>query len=176
PVGETAMAWLTKQPSGAQVEADFLSSGLPRFRPAPLPLSSSFVDRSDAVLVWRGDHYLAAWRDESNITRTVIGRISPDGHPLDGDGIDVSVGASASAPVLAGNGRTAVVAWQDTNGVSASFVDEAGHVFRKMFDFPGGRPSVNWNGQQYLVAWRSSQGQLMGLRMTGAGELIDQSP
>src|SRR5207244_4009283 len=91
-------------------------------------------------------------------------------------GSDGSVGIAASAPVLASNGRNAVVAWQDVNGVSASFVDEAGHVFRRMFDFPGGKPSVNWNGQQYLVAWRSSQNQLLGLRMNGAGALIDQNP
>lgn len=175
-VGEVALAWLTPQSSGAQVGADFLNNGTPRFGPGHLSLSTSFVDRSDAVVVWAGDHYLAAWRDEANVTRTVIGRISPDGVPLDGDGVDVSVGIAASAPVLASNGRTGVVAWQDVAGVSASFVDELGHVSRRMFDFPGGKPSVNWNGSQYLVAWRSSQGHLLGLRMNGAGQLIDQNP
>src|SRR5207244_5528143 len=124
--------WLTPQPSGAQVGADFLVSGVPRFGLGHLSLSTGFVDRSDAVVVWRGDHYLAAWRDESNVTRTVIGRISPEGQPLDGAGIDVSVGVAGSAPVLATNGHTAVVAWQDAGGVSASLIDEAGHVFRRM--------------------------------------------
>jgi hypothetical protein len=173
---QVALAWLAPQVSGAQVDADFLVNGVPRFLPGHLSLSTGFVDRSDAVVLWRGDHYLAAWRDESNVTRVAVGRISADGVPLDGDGIDVSVGIAASAPVLASNGHTAVVTWQDANGVSASFVDEAGHVSRRMFDFPGGKPSVNWNGQQYLVAWRSSQNQLLGLRMNGAGALIDFNP
>lgn len=175
-VGEAAMAWLTPQASGAQASADFLNNGVPRFGPGHISLSTGFVDRSDASVVWAGDHYLAAWRDEANVTRTVVGRISPDGQPLDGDGVDVSVGIAASAPVLASNGHTGVVAWQDVGGVSASFVDEAGHVFRRMFDFPGGKPSVNWNGTQYLVAWRSSQGRLLGLRMNAAGQLIDFDP
>jgi hypothetical protein len=173
---QVVLAWLSPQTNGAQASADFLVNGVPRFLPGHISLSTGFVDRSDAVVVWRGDHYLAAWRDESNVTRVAVGRISVDGVPLDGNGIDVSVGIAASAPVLASNGHTAVVAWQDVNGVSASFVDEAGHVSRRMFDFPGGKPSVNWNGQQYLVAWRSSQNQLLGLRMNGAGALIDQNP
>ena len=173
----SVLAWLTPAASGAQVGADLLSAfGTSRFGPGHLSLSSGFVDRSDAVAVWRGDHYLAAWRDQSNVTRTVIGRISPEGKPLDGDGIDISVGSSGSPPVLASNGRTAVVAWHDSAGVSASYVDESGHVFRRMFDFPGGQPSVDWNGQQYVVMWRSSQGQLLGLRIGGAGALIDNDP
>jgi hypothetical protein len=171
------VAWLTPGPAGAQVSADLLSAGgAARFGPGHLSLSTGFVDRSDAVAAWLGDHYLAAWRDQSNVTRTMVGRISPDGVPLDGDGIEVSIGSSGSPPVLASNGRNAVVAWLDSGGVSASFVDEGGHVFRRMFDFPGGQPSVNWNGQQYVVVWRSPQGQALGLRMNGAGALIDNDP
>jgi hypothetical protein len=173
----STIAWMSSLTNGAQVAADFLSpSGTLNFRPSNIPLSASQVDRSDAIVLWRGDHYLAAWQDAANVNHTVLGRISVDGQPLDGSGVDVSVGTAAGTPVLASNGHTAVVAWLDFGGVAASFVDEAGHVERRMFDFPGGVPSVNWNGQQYAVFWRSSQGQLLALRMTGSGALIDQEP
>jgi len=175
--GEISAAWLSVLPNGPQVTADFVfnGGGSLRYGPGSLTLSSSIVHRSDATVVWRGDHYLAAWQDTSGNSSAVIGRFSADGVPLDSTGISLS-GVSASVPVLASNGRTAIVAWHDFGGVSASFVDEAGHVARRMFDFPGGQPSVNWNGQQYVVMWRSSDGQLLGIRMTGAGVLIDAGP
>ena len=175
--GEIFAAWLSVLPNGPQVTADFIfnGGGSLRYGPGSLTLSSSIVHRSDATVVWRGDHYLAAWQDASGSTSAVVGRFTADGVPLDGTGISLS-GSSASVPVLASNGRTAIVAWHDFGGVSASFVDEAGHVARRMFDFPGGQPSVNWNGQQYVVMWRSSDGQLLGLRLTGAGVLIDAGP
>src|SRR5439155_1198647 len=117
----TFMTWIESQVTGPQVLANTLSiGGQLSYTPGSVILSISFVDRSDASVVWRGDHYLAAWRDASNITRGVIGRISVDGQPLDDIGITVSSSASAAAPALASNGRTAVVAWLDIEGVASS--------------------------------------------------------
>jgi hypothetical protein len=162
--------------TGQQVFGDFLTrTGVFGPPPGEQTLSVSFADRSDATVVWVGDHYLAAWHDATNFTRAAIGRFTIEGQPLDGTGIIVSSGDVAAPPVLATNGRTAVVAWIDTNGVAAAFVD--GGTVRPLFeDFAGGIPSVNWNGQQYVVVWRSPQGQLMGIRVSGTGTFIDNQP
>lgn len=173
---ETVIAWLSKQSNGATIAADFiLPDGAVRFTPGHLSLSTSFAYRSDAVIAWRGNHYLATWSDAVlGDIGAAFGRLSPEGQPLDGSGIDLGASASALPPSLATNGSTAVVAWLDVGGVAAWFVDANGNPARRLSNFPGGVPSVNWNGQQYVVVWRSSVGQLVGVRMSPAGSILDQ--
>lgn len=174
---DSLVVWNDQQGSVQEVSADIVSpSTLPFHLTAHVLLSASFADRSEAPVVWRGNHYLAAWRDALEFARVVFGRFTADGVPLDGSGVLVGSGGSSAPPSLASNGRTAVIAWLDINGVASSFINEAGEVSRLSYNFPGGLPSVHWNGQQYLVAWRSTQSQLLGLRINGSGQLIDNAP
>jgi hypothetical protein len=171
---DSLVVWIEQRGSFMPLYADILNSGQSLLAlPAPLLVSVSFADRSDAVVAWRGTHYLGVWRDLTDVSRAVVGRFSADGVPLDGTGVSINSGLAASPPVMASNGSTAVVAWLDLDGVSSSFVDQAGGASRRAFGFPGGLPAVNWNGQQYLVAWRSPNGLLLALRITGAGATID---
>jgi hypothetical protein len=173
-IDDSLVVWNELRGASMQMNANILAAGAPvLLLPSQLLLSTSFADRSDALVVWRGDHYLGAWRDLNDVSRAVVGRFNAEGQPLDGTGTRISTGASAAPPVMASNGRTAVVAWLDLNGVASSFVDEAGRVSRLSFDFPGGQPAVNWNGQQYLVAWRAPNGQLLALRVSASGALLD---
>jgi len=174
-IDDSLVVWSDRHGSSStQMNANILGAGGPvLLLPQQVLLSISFADRSDAVVAWRGDHYFGAWRDVTDVSRAVVGRFTAEGQPLDGTGVNISTGASLEPPVMASNGRTALVAWQDLNGVASSFINELGQVSRRTFDFPGGQPSVNWNGQQYFVAWRATNGQLVGLRMSGSGVLLD---
>jgi hypothetical protein len=174
-IDDSIVVWNDIQGPVNEVSANLISPVTNVFRlPGNVLLSTSFADRSDATVVWRGNHYLGAWRDALDSSRIVVGRFTADGVPLDGTGVQVGATAPGGpAPVLASNGQTAVVAWLDLNGVGASFVDASGRVVRLSYDFPGGQPTVNWNGQQYLVAWRSSGGRLLALRINPNGQLID---
>jgi len=174
---DSIVVWNDFQGPVFEVSANIISPATNLFRlPGNVLLSSSFAARSEARVLWRGNHYLAAWSDALDSTRVMFGRFTVDGVPLDGSGVQVGSSLTGAPPALASNGTTAVVAWVDINGVSSSFIDAAGRVSRISYDFPGGEPAVNWNGQQYLIVWRSNTGRLLGLRVSGAGQLIDNQP
>ena len=174
---DSIVVWTDHRGAVEQTNANIVTAGTTALRlPLTLLLSASFPDRSDAAVVWRGDHYLAAWRDAFDLTHAMVGRFNADGQPLDGPGISISSGRSAAPPALASNGNTAVVAWLDLDGVASSLVDPTGHSSRLSFGFAGGLPDANWNGQQYLVAWRTPDGQIVGLRISGTGSIIDVQP
>ena len=140
-------------------------------------LSRSGPGVSDVSVVWQGDHYLAAWLETSDTTRAVIGRFTPNGDLLDGNGITISAGTRSSAPSLATDGSIAIVSWADASGVTISTVDGAGHVVRVAGPYPAliERPAAHWNGSQFATFWRGSQG-LTGLRVTRDGRAIDSQP
>ena len=140
-------------------------------------LSRSAPDVTEVSVVWQGDHYLAAWLETSDTTRAVIGRFTPNGDLLDGNGITISAGARASAPSLATDGTIAIVSWADASGVTISSVDGGGHVVRVAGPYPAliERPAAHWNGSQFVVFWRSAQ-ILTAIRLAKEGRVLDAQP
>ena len=141
-------------------------------------LSRSGPDVSDVSVVWQGDHYLAAWLETSDTTRAVIGRFTPNGDLLDGNGITISAGTRSSAPSLATDGTTAIVSWADALGVTISSVDAAGHVVKVAGAYSDGveRPAVHWNGSQFAIFWSSVQGFTNAVRVSRVGRAIESQP
>lgn len=176
-IDDSILVWNDVQGPVQEINANMISPASNQVRlPNALLLSASFADRSDATVAWRGDHYLGVWRDALDATRVSYGRFTVDGVPLDGTGVQIGSGSQTVVPAMASDGHTAVAAWIDLTGVTASFIDAAGRQSRLAYGFPGSEPSVVWNGQQYLIAWRSNQGRLLALRVSASGQIIDNSP
>lgn len=172
--------WNEVRPGGSsQIYGDAVTSGGSlRYGPGQSTLlSRSKPDVTDVTVVWQGDHYLASWLETSDSTRAMIGRVTPNGVLLDGNGITVSAGARSSAPSLATDGSTAVVAWTDAAGVTIFSVDGAGHSVRVAGPFPAAieRPAVHWNGSQFAIFWQSAQ-RLTAIRLGRDGRPIELQP
>lgn len=158
-----------------------------------LVLSEERVDRVSASVVWRSDHYLAAWQETTTVPHVMYGRFHPDGRPMDGRGIALNNGSSvhfgASGPEVATDGADAVVSWTDDRGKHASFIDANGTARTWQLDGSGNptaAPFVVWNGTEYLVSWFSygdfvsgpegRQYFLLGVRIARNGDLLDSHP
>lgn len=144
-----------------------------------LPLSLAPVERRDVAAVWRGDHYLAAWYEMTDVGRAVMGRITPAGQLLDGSGVDL--GPASTSPRMASDGRNAVVTWNQGSVFRIAFVTHNGRVaaardLSAAFSF---QPVVHWNGTQYLVVfpWRvAGSTWLAGMRVSAEGVFLDTEP
>ncbi|MEO6260274.1 MAG: hypothetical protein ABIP63_07965, partial [Thermoanaerobaculia bacterium] len=171
--------WNEVRPGGiSQIYGDAVTPGGLRYGAGQSALlSRSKPDVSDVSVVWQGDHYLASWLETSDTTRAVIGRFTPNGDLLDGNGITISTGTRSSAPSLATDGNTVLVSWVDATGITVSMVDGAGHVVRTAGPYPAliQRPAVHWNGSQFAVFWQGFGG-LTALRISPGGRTIDSQP
>lgn len=145
-------------------------------------LSRGHADRRDAAVVWRGDHYLAVWREIAFGQRIVMGRFTAAGAPLDGAGIALSVVSEEDlgGPRIASDGEGALVSWSEP-GANASHVV---HVARDM-TITAHRvesispPEVHWNGEQYLVVGVPAMGyhgSVSAMRLRANGTLVDALP
>ncbi len=170
--------WNEVRPGGiSQIYGDAVTPGGLRYGAGQSALlSRSKPDVSEVSVVWQGDHYLASWLETSDTTRAVIGRFTPNGDLLDGNGITISAGTRSSAPSLATDGNTVLVAWTDVNGVTVSSVDGEGHVVRVAGPYPATikRPAVHWNGSQFAVFWHWLG--LTAIRISPGGRTIDSQP
>lgn len=83
-----------------------------------LALCTETNDQTEPAIAWDGIRYLLAWSDSRGQTNSSIyaGRLSSAAAPLDGSGFAVAVhGGDHSAPRIAWDGYTHVVAWNRTD-------------------------------------------------------------
>jgi hypothetical protein len=145
-----------------------------------MPLSRGFARRVDVTGAWRGDHYLAVWRELSDRQRIVASRFTSGGALLDGTGIVLGAHDQVTAPSLAGNSRGSVVGWRDLDGVHVTALGLDGRIALQQVIAAGiSAPVVHWNGVQYLVAFTASIAGRSGvhaIRLRSDGSPIDAAP
>jgi len=131
-------------------------------------LSRGYPQRDEVSVVWRGDHYLAAWHEQTFTSRVMVNRLAPNGRSLDGTGIALGSGSGVS---LASDGRGAVVTWTADDGVHVAFVEHDGRWSERVFGNRSGTALAHWNGSQYLVAFNS-----VAMRISRGGTYVDAVP
>jgi hypothetical protein len=156
-----------------------------------IPVATSLAREEHPVVTWDGTTYLVVWERLVLGTRDVYGaRVSADGTVLDDPPILISgaVGSQAHA-AIASNGSNSMVVWEDdrngpdTLDIYGSRVGQDGTVLdpqgvRLSFDLgPQSQPGVTSDGDEYLVAWRRSDGvapgDIAGTRVSTDGQVLD---
>ena len=158
------------------------------------PISTAPGDQTNPSVVWSGTHFLVVWDDvrsgDDNDIDIYGARVDPNGTVLEPGGIPISalVGSSQDSNAVAWDGTNFLVVWHDTRSGSHIYgarVSDAGVVL----DGTGipvstaagfqDDPALSWNGMQYLVVWKQSNGttiDIQGVRVNRNGTLADSSP
>jgi hypothetical protein len=145
--------WGPQQIDREKIRADIFSAASTfKFGGPGLLVSRSGAIRTDPAGIWRGSHYLAAWREQSDTTRIAIARLDATGRSIDGDGVLLG-SAGASAPSVATDGHDALVAWAQSDGAYTAHVSANGIVTPRQFSAATflGNAQVVWNGEEYAA-------------------------
>jgi hypothetical protein len=140
-------------------------------------------------VVFDGQTYVVAWWSQS--TWVVAAHVSPDGTILKAD--ETPILASCSGDFgLATDGATALVVASDCQSyrVSAVRLHRDGVADSPIFVSPQSMtdaPTVSWNGERYLVAWRqlislpsnhypNYRGNILAARLSSSLAVLDTAP
>ncbi|MBN2465498.1 hypothetical protein JXD38_07745 [candidate division WOR-3 bacterium] len=165
---------------------------------AGIVISHAVRTQFTPVVACDGTNCLVAWQDnrngedQANIYGT---RVTTNGTVLDPSGKSISTRAYAQvSPDIAFDGTNYLVVWQDINtGVTppvigiyggrvtqeGTVLDPAGKAIAP--ESHGARPSVGFDGTNYLVAWSEEHGLapayyfIYGRRMSPGGTLLDSA-
>jgi hypothetical protein len=156
-----------------------------------IAVSTSAVEQSMPAVAQGGAGFLVVWSDDRN--RADYGdiygtRLTPDGTPLDSNGIAVSTGANDQyEPAVAFDGTNFLVVWRDwrigsgydifgirlsPNGIALDSVSFA------IADVAGDQyyPAVAFDGTDFLVAWedwRNGLSDIYAARVAPQGTVLD---
>jgi hypothetical protein len=132
-----------------------------------------------------GDGFLVTWRASSPTPGIAALRLDAEGRPA-GEVMLLSEGWEQSTPVVAAAGRGYLVVWRRGARIEARLVrppgeeaapERAGEPLVLATSAAEMRPSVNSNGDVYVVAWTAERSEgwydLQGARVSVDGELVD---
>ncbi|HKO55527.1 MAG TPA: hypothetical protein VJ276_06575 [Thermoanaerobaculia bacterium] len=154
-------------------------------------LSRRLPDEKAAGSAWAGDHWVAVWSERRDVDRIAVGRITPEGQRLDPAGILLdpvpSVRRSQSDAAIASSGAKSLavwidqVAWNDAMLRGAIIDGGRGPLQPRpitiSFDATNySAPSVAWNGEAYVVAWRTKARYIAAVRISRTGDVLDPVP
>jgi hypothetical protein len=175
--GEPLYVWGTRR-NDAAVDVLYVET-----RGVVSELSRGFVERDSVSMRWRGDHYLAVWRELAGSRTIVMNRMLPNGSMASQSDVVLDPAAALpSPPSVASDGRDALVVWSHRVGtfdhrLRSAFVTHDGTV-RKSEIGAGAAPVVHWNGSQYLVAFITPgfPQRIAVMRFRRDGTAIDPQP
>jgi hypothetical protein len=190
--GGAFFLWLDYGALTSTLRGDVVNAALRRshgsFLDPGVPYSVSLPSQAQGTGVVRGGRYLMAWQERSDLQQVRVGRYDFEGRALDLE--PLAPGSKANYqrdPHLASDGASAMMAWTELNPRTTD--PEQAELLYAGFLQPGsmqmdvtlvdGIPygassAVNWNGQQYVVAWQSAATrQLMLARWNRAGQRLD---
>jgi hypothetical protein len=150
------------------------------------------------AIVWGGGNYLVVWEEYLSNYHLLIeynvycSRVSPDGEILDTIAIPVSIapGDQLFSSVVY-NDTGYFVVWSDGRfgnlDIYATRISQDGTVLDPegisiwATEYDELRPSVAWDGANYLVVWEAIQPgipttSIYGVRVTPSGDLLDDYP
>jgi hypothetical protein len=154
--GDTLVTWESwgdQQLDRYKIRADVYDSASTFKFGANAPLvSRSATQREAPAAVWRGSHFLAAWRELSDVSRVAIARFAPTGPSLDGDGILLG-SPEARGHSIATDGRDALVAWSQSDGGYVAHVSANGIVTPRQISAETTLANVDvvFNGEDYAA-------------------------
>jgi hypothetical protein len=140
-----------------------------------------------------GSNFLVVWRDQRNAGSSLLdvygARVAHDGTVVDPGGIPISTGPGTlqvtATPSVAFDGTNYLVVWvgtvppaNATNEIFAAVVGTDGKVAATDLQVSiGGDPrprpiGISWNGENYLVVWRTNSDAIRGLFVTAAGTAV----
>ncbi len=145
-------------------------------------------DQRCVAVAYGAGSYLAVWSDARSGTSDLYGaRVSSSGEVLDGSGIPICTEIGGQSwPSVSFDGSNFLVVWEDGRSpgsdIYCSLVSPAGIVLT-----PGGisvssasgyqlRPTVSFDGANYLVAWQDSRSgslDIYGTRLSQALSVLD---
>ncbi|WP_434384329.1 hypothetical protein [Melittangium boletus] len=158
--------------------------------PAGIDISTTAHVGSAPALAHDGTNFLVVWQDTRNSSQDIYGaRVNGAGTVLDPSGIPISTAVNDQmAPAVAHNGTNFLVVWQDArSGVSDIYgarVNGAGTVLNAngiLISVATGaqeRPSVAYNGSDFVVVWEDSRGgnaDIYGARVSATGVVRNPS-
>ena len=170
-----------------------------RVSPAGMVLDSSAIaiaivaNRQETpAAAYDGTNYFVVWADYRNNPDSAViygARVAPSGRVLDPVGVPISATPfSNNYPCVAYDGANYLVAWQGWRplygeDIYGARVTPSGRVLDtaaiKICKVPGNqsRPSVAFDGSNYLVVWFDSPGgnqlDIYGGRVSPSGEILD---
>ncbi len=156
-----------------------------------LAISTAANRQSSPSVAYNGTNFLVVWEDYRGGSGSDIygARVNGSGGVIDTSGIVISAAAGNQfAPVVASNGASFLVAWQDFRGggfsdiygarVNGSGVvlDTSGIAISTAANHQAA-PALAYDGTNFLVVWQDSRNggftDIYGARVSGAGVLLD---
>jgi hypothetical protein len=150
------------------------------------------------AIVWGGGNYLVVWEEYLSNYHLLIeyniycSRVSPDGEILDTMAIPVSIAPGDQLfSSVAYNDTDYFVVWSDGRSgnldIYGTRISQDGTVLDPEgipiwgTEYDEVRPSVAWDGANYLVVWQAIQPgipttSIYGVRVTPGGDLLDDYP
>lgn|GEM_PF-830955 len=154
-------------------------------------ISTGCAAQISAGCAWSGSHYLASWEEDGDIYGA---RVNRSGELLDSTAFPICrAEENQDHPAVAWDGENFLAVWEDSRNqnldIYGARIDSLGQVLDSLslairVD-PGTdqrRPSIGFDGENYLVVWQSdldSVGlnyRIEGLRVSSQGELLDPEP
>ncbi|HEX2833021.1 MAG TPA: hypothetical protein VHW00_08400 [Thermoanaerobaculia bacterium] len=176
--GDSLIAWEgwgDSQLDRDKIRADIYDSSFTfKLGANPLLVSRAAATRSEPVAVWRGSHFFAAWREQSDVSRVAVARFAPTGPSLDGAGILLG-GADAHSPSLATDGHDALVGWAQPDGGYVAHVSASGILTPRQISTNNSVSNVDvvFNGEDYAAC---AAGTLVRLGTDGTTKQISSVP
>jgi hypothetical protein len=164
--------------------------------PEGFRISSAPSRQGAPSVAFDGTNFLVAWEDMRSMQRYDVygARVSPDGTVLDPDGIPIATAVNGqNNPIVSSDGSGFLVAWQHmlpsaddaippSHDIYAARVDSTGVVLDPQgipvssSAGPQTRPSVAFDGTNYLVAWedkRAGNLDVYATRVSRLGVVLD---
>lgn len=127
-------------------------------------LTRSLLPQQGVAGAWNGSELLLAWltpNEDGQGARVFAGRMTADGHRLDGEGIQLSEFASpqTGAPAVATDGDAFLVTWVQADGKLATQRIGADGSLREQALIDNGQgcrfttPALAFDGSQYVLAY-----------------------
>jgi hypothetical protein len=156
-----------------------------------LVVSTSCVAQISVSSAWSGSSYLAIWEEDGDIYGT---RVDWSENILDSAALEICpADEDQDHPTIAWGQESFLAVWEDLRNQSLDIygarIDSLGQILDSLclpirVD-PGSdqrRPSIGFDGENYLVVWQSdldSTGlnyRIEGLRVSSQGEVLDPEP
>lgn len=181
-IGRDAMAWVEEDESGASVVVHFFDGN------PPLDLGSAARGSHVAIAPIEDPHiddmHLVVW--ESPERHIVFVRVRPSTGVLEAEPVRISEKEGAVAPVIAGNGRDFLIAWNTESygegcilcfpmhSVDAAVMNRNGTITRPAFEVAPpdvSRPRAVANGEGFTLFW-ADDSKLRGQRFDNSGNAL----